>query len=126
MSADDKAYRLRALRRGPALLAALVLAGTAAAEAPLRDPTLPSNPSVFAATPTAHTGRWRLTSTLVGPHRRLAVINGRTVAQGQHFDGARILAIGNGEVRVRSQGRTVTLRVLPGTAVRKQRSRTEP
>lgn len=126
MSTGGNPYHRWALLRGPALLAALLLAGTAAAEAPLRDPTLPSNPSVFAATPRTHAGRWRLTSTLVGPHRRLAVINGRTVTQGQQFEGARILAIGNGEVRVRSRGHTVTLRVLSGTAVRKQRSRTEP
>ncbi|HKJ10647.1 MAG TPA: hypothetical protein VKA76_16280 [Gammaproteobacteria bacterium] len=112
--------------RAPVLLAALLLAGSAGAGAPLRDPTVPSTLGVSGATADAHVGRWQLTSTLVGPHRRFAVINGNTVAQGERLDGARILTIGDGEVRVRSHGRTVTLRVLPGTAVRKQRSRTQP
>ncbi|MEJ2686103.1 MAG: hypothetical protein P8124_02645 [Gammaproteobacteria bacterium] len=112
--------------RAPVLLTAMLLAGSAGAVAPLRDPTLPSAPGGSTATPETHVGRWQLTTTLVGPHRRFAVINGTTVAQGERFDGARILTIGDGEVRVRSHGRTVTLRVLPGTAVRKQRSRTQP
>lgn len=102
------------------LLAAAMLAaaGTVAAQSGLGDPTRPTSldePEPVAKA--AQSGpRWRLQSTLVADSRRLAVINGRTVAQGERIDGAMVREVRQGGVTLEVEGRRIELRVLQGTA----------
>ena len=100
-----------------ALLALLLAAGPAGALAQtgFGDPTRPTSlsepePERAAA---VQGPRWRLQSTLVADQRRLAVINGRTVAPGAQVDGARLLEVRQDGVTLETDGRRIDLR-LPG------------
>lgn len=98
------------------MLLAGVLCGPAA-HAGLIDPTRPPDyrsPDNAAAA----SQPWVLTSTLISPARRLAVINGRVYAAGDVVAGARILAIEPYAVRLSKGGRVFTLRLLPGKVKR--------
>ena len=102
-----------------ALAAAMLMAsGLAMAQQGLGDPTRPT--SLAEPEPAARAAvsgpRWRLQSTLVADSRRLAVINGRTVAQGERIDGATVREVRQGGVTLEIEGRRVELRVLQGTA----------
>lgn len=100
------------------LAAALfALAGVAAAQQGLGDPTRPTSlaePEPVAKA-TQSGPRWRLQSTLVAESRRLAVINGRTVAQGERVDGATVREVRQEGVTLDVDGRQVELRILPGS-----------
>lgn len=106
------------------LLAAalLAVAGAGAAQSGLGDPMRPT--SLDEPVPlekAAQSGpRWRLQSTLVSDSRRLAVINGRTVAQGERIEGAMVREVRQGGVTLEVEGRRIELRVLQGTADVKQ------
>lgn len=100
------------------LAAALVAAaGVAGAQQGLGDPTRPT--SMAEPEPVARAvqsgPRWRLQSTLVAESRRLAVINGRTVAQGERIDGATVREVRQEGVTLDVDGRQVELRILPGS-----------
>ena len=58
---------------------------------------------------------WVLNSTLIAPQRRVAVINGRLVSEGDMVNGARVIEIRKLEVLIQAPGRAVTLRLLPET-----------
>ena len=104
----------------PLLVAAAMLgvAGTAPAQQGLGDPTRPTSLDEPEPVEKAvRSGpRWRLQSTLVADSRRLAVINGRTVAQGERIDGAMVREVRQGGVTLEVEGRRIELRVLQGTA----------
>ena len=103
----------------PLVLAAAMLgvAGTAPAQQGLGDPTRPTSLEEPAPERPAQAGpRWRLQSTLVADSRRLAVINGRTVAEGERVDGATVQEVRQGGVTLEVEGRRIELRVLQGTA----------
>ena len=88
----------------------------ALAQAGLGDPTKPtalSDPDEVTAAAAAQAPRWRLQSTLVADTRRVAVINGRTVAQGERVDGAQLVEIRQDGVTLEHDGQRITLR-LPG------------
>ena len=110
-------------RSAAVVLGLVLLAGAAATPAqPLGDPTQPT--ALDAPEPTerraASGPRWRLQSTLVADSRRLAVINGRTVAQGERIEGAMVREVRQGGVTLEVEGRRIELRVLQGTADVKQ------
>lgn len=93
-----------------ALLIALSLAGLVGpAWSSLTDPTRPSLP---VGSKTVHRG-WELSSTLVADGRRVAVINGLRVQEGDRVGAARVVAIGKSEVRLRHGSRNITLRLVP-------------
>ncbi len=116
--------RRRARRRAAALV--LLAAGLGVrADATLRDPTRPPVLAAPAQARAAHAAVWRLTSTLISPQRRIAVINRRTVEAGQRVDGAVVVWIGPGRARVRHNGREITLHLLPG-AVKTPAGRAAP
>lgn len=103
---------------GAVLAAALAAAvGVAGAQQGLGDPTRPT--SLVEPAPVAKAAqsgpRWRLQSTLVAESRRLAVINGRTVAQGDRIDGATVREVRQEGVTLDVDGRQVELRILPGS-----------
>lgn len=56
---------------------------------------------------------WTLESTLVAPDRRVAVINGRLVSEGESVDGARIIKIRKLDVLIQTPSRRMTLQLLP-------------
>lgn len=106
------------------LAAALFGIAATAADAgalPYGDPTLPSGRRVAAgnsiegepASPPAP--RWHLSSTLVAGERRVAVINGRSVALGATIAGARVVAIDSRGAWIEHQGRRTRLE-LPRSA----------
>lgn len=102
-----------ALSRGAlALMAALSL--PAYSQSGLGDPTRPTSLSEPGETVrSVQAPRWRLQSTLVADDRRVAVINGRAVSQGQSIDGATVLEVRADGVTLLQNGRRVVLD-LPG------------
>jgi MSHA biogenesis protein MshK len=99
------------------LLTLALAAGAAAAQSGLGDPTRPTSLAEPAPAQPAEAGpRWRLQSTLVADTRRLAVINGRTVFQGERIDGATLREVRQEGVTLDVDGRRVELRILPATA----------
>ena len=88
----------------------LILAAAHPHAAASGDPTAPgwrsgsSNPS---------SGAWQLHSTLIGPERRSAIINGQSVAVGDRIAGARVARIDADEVHLDTPERRVVLRLLP-------------
>jgi hypothetical protein len=93
----------------------LPLAGATA----LMDPTRPYDAS-WSARQSGHTSSgWVLNSTLVSPHRRLAVINGVHVAEGESIGSATVLRIRKLDVLLQAPNKRIRLKLLPGN-VRKQ------
>lgn len=98
-----------------ATLAALLAAASAAHAMPLGygDPTQPvplnTPPAAGAASAAPAKPDWILSSTLVAGSRRVAVINGRSVALGGTIDGARLVAVDARGVALDVAGRRVRL-----------------
>lgn len=83
--------------------------------AELIDPTRPPG-GAETAPPTrkaATRSGWTLESTLVATDRRVAVINGELVTEGESVGGARVVEIRKLEVLVQTPRGPVTLRLLP-------------
>jgi MSHA biogenesis protein MshK len=93
---------------------ALLAAAPLALGQQLGDPTQPTALDAPNAAATAQQAgpRWRLQSTLVADNRRLAVINGRTVAAGDRIDGATVREVRQEGVTLDVDGRKVELRIL--------------
>jgi MSHA biogenesis protein MshK len=102
-------YRILLLASALCMPLTAILAGTPA------DPTRPSGHPVHGHAvhrPGQLTG-WTLTSTLVAPDRRVAVINGQQVSEGEPVDGARVLHIAKLSVVLAADGKRITLHLLP-------------
>lgn len=82
-------------------------------ESRLKDPTAPPRTLVAGASAKRSPAalRLRLDSLIIGPERRLAVINGIAVAEGDRLAGARVLQITRGGVRVQRAGKISRLRL---------------
>jgi len=96
--------------------AALVAVSCASLAQALTDPTRPPTeplPSDAAAAP-ADASKPRLQTILISPTRKLAVIDGQTVALGQRFGDARLVSISETAVVLKRGDRAETLRLLPG------------
>lgn len=108
------AQRLKALM----LLAALPLVAWPAAHAQpaLSDPTRPPNLLAGAARDgqTAEAPAQRLQSVLISPHRRLAVIDGRSVPLGGKVDGATLVQIAETHVTLKRGDELKKLELYPG------------
>lgn len=100
----------------------------AAAPAVAQDIGDPTRPTPLRATAPVETvarpqQQWHLQSTLVAAQRRVAIINGRSVREGEMIDGARLVEVRAGGVRLERGGESfeLTLRAeavqrLPPTA----------
>ena len=53
--------------------------------------------------------KWRLTSTIIGPQRRVAVINNQVVQVGQKIDGAVLVGVETGGALLEKAGRKIHL-----------------
>ena len=93
------------------LIAIMATSVTAALDDPTRPP---GNAASKAASRQVEnqTRRWELSSTLVSPGRRTAVLNGYVVSVGDRIAGATVLAIEPNRVRIKDRGREVTLVML--------------
>ncbi len=72
-----------------------------AAQGQLADPT---RPPAYQARDGQAQRPWDLTSTLVSPRRRVAVINGRVVREGGRIDGMTVVKISAGQVILKGPG----------------------
>jgi MSHA biogenesis protein MshK len=92
------------------------LAGVSDAAA-LNDPTRPPNRSLSttsAGITASPASRLELTSILVAPERRVAVINGRAVQVGERIGAYRVIAIQFDAVRVKNDNRMISLTLKHG------------
>ena len=97
-----------------ALLLAFAPAPPAWAQSGLGDPTRPTPMAEpDEAQRAAAMPRWRLQSTLLADDRKVAVINGHTVSQGERVEGATLLEVRSDGVTLLHDGQRLTLR-LPG------------
>jgi MSHA biogenesis protein MshK len=100
-----------------ALLAAPALPGYALAQAGLSDPTRPPALAPTAAgvagSAQATAAPPRLQSVLLSPHRRVAVIDGRTVELGGEVGGAMLVQIAETHVTLRSGSELKILELQP-------------
>ena len=92
-----------------------LFAAAVTAQPGIGDPTRPTSLAEPELVQRTQAGpRWRLQSTLVADTRRLAVINGRMVVQGERIDGATVKEVRQEGVTLDVDGRRVELRVVPG------------
>ncbi len=90
-----------------ALLLGLAVSASAYA---LKDPTQPTDPANYFGYPTNPSdSSWSLQSILSAPQRRIAVINGTRVREGDRIGAARVVRIHNSGVVLDSNGRRLTL-----------------
>lgn len=95
----------------------LLVSGRIHAET-LPDPTRPPLEAGTVANETGAPSGPLLQSILISPHRKAAIIDGKTVLLGERFEGGVLVGIGEGEVTVRTGGELKTLRLFPGVIKR--------
>lgn len=93
-----------------ALLLTLLMAHNAAA---LNDPTRPTDPALYFGSGNA--SGWALQSILFSDNRRIAIINGKRVKEGDRIGSARVTRIHNSQVVLKTGDRTLKLRLHPDT-----------
>jgi hypothetical protein len=83
----------------------------------LEDPTRPTDPALSTLTHAAgpENSSWVLNSTLVASNRRIAVINGTQVSEGESVGGARVVQIHKSYALLQTSGRSIKLHLLPDT-----------
>ncbi len=97
-----------------AMVAALLLGPLQpAAGESLRDPTRPYSAKV--ARP-ADPARFVVTAVFVSEDRRVAIVNGQRVVEGDLVGGATIVEILRNQVRLNLNGQEITTRLLPATS----------
>ena len=84
----------------------------------LRDPTRPYNARPVGPTTTTTSSdsgatSFRVTAIFTSDMRRVAVVNGRRVVEGDQVDGATVMEILADSLRLKSSGTVITRRVLP-------------
>jgi MSHA biogenesis protein MshK len=96
------------------LCLAIVAALTSSSAWPLHDPTRPIDPRhYFGSGSVGETPTWTLQSILSSAERRVAVINGVSVREGDRIGAAHVMSIRPEAVVLRTDHRTVTLRLWP-------------
>lgn len=78
----------------------------------LLDPTRPGIATGGGRPTEAQVTKWVLTSTLISPHRSVAIINDQVVLVGQEVDGARLVAIKPGRVLLSRAGKKIKLKLI--------------
>jgi MSHA biogenesis protein MshK len=105
-------------RNAALLLLCMGFCSQALAQQPLPDPTRPavlSGVRTGAPAEKQIARQWKLTSTLIAPQRRIAVINGRAVKVGEKIDGAELVGVQPGSALLHRAGRTIQLKLISGT-----------
>jgi len=82
----------------------------------LQDPTRPTDPALyFGANHRPDGSAWTLQSILSAPDRRIAIINGTRVREGDRIGGARVVSIRTSHVVLNTGKRKLTLQLFPDT-----------
>jgi hypothetical protein len=114
MTASKDIVRILAARHTPVPLMALMALGVNTAQAEsLRDPMQPANTSA----PAVVSDSLRLEAIFTNGPKRVAIVNGRLVREGERVGAARIDAILADEVRYTRDGSSKALR-LPSAVMR--------
>ena len=114
MTASKDIVRILAARHTPMPLMALIALGVTSVHAEtLRDPMQPANISA----PAASSDSLRLEAIFTNGAKRVAIVNGRLVREGERVGSARIDAILADEVRYTRDGSSKSLR-LPSMPMR--------
>ena len=79
----------------------------------LRDPTRPYTGTPVAGMP-ARDSSFRVTAIFISENRRVAIINGQRVSEGDRVDGATVVEILANSLRLNLHGKAFTTRLLPG------------
>lgn len=78
----------------------------------LSDPTRPPVMTLGRPLPNAQEPmQWQLSATVIGPQRRVAVINEQALQVGQKIDGAELLAVEPGSALLLHRGREMQLKL---------------
>lgn len=77
---------------------------------PLRDPTRPYSARPYVPAPVA---TFNVTAILVSQERRVAIVNGQRVVEGDQVDGATVIEILTDRLRLDLHGKEITTRLLP-------------
>lgn len=96
------------------LALALLAAGVPGFAQGLADPTRPPSATAAAGDAAPESAGTQLQSVLISPHRRLAVINGQTVALGAKVGDATLVRIAETSVVLKRGDTLETLMLLPG------------
>jgi hypothetical protein len=99
-----------------AVSALLTFAPYAEAQDILRDPTRPYSARSVAAPAGGSKGgssTYRVTAIFTSDVRRVAVVNGQRVIEGDQVDGATVVEILADSLRLNHRGKVITRRVLP-------------
>ncbi len=95
------------------LVLALFFMASQFAQAQLDDPTRPANiANVVSSSTDAVTSSWDLSSILVSPQRRVAIINGKTVKSGETLAGAKVVMINETSVKLKYRGEIILLKLF--------------
>ena len=98
----------------PAMLGLMLFAGQAqAGGSALTDPTRPWSPGGYQQRQSHTDGSYTLNSTLVSSTRRVAVINGRHVTEGETVGNATVVRIGKYDVLLQSPDKQINLKLVP-------------
>lgn len=101
------------------LAGVLVLLLNTAMAVSLEDPTRPPGATVIRAGKTVTKPSWVLSSTLISPERRSAIINGKQVTLGDRVNGARVVEIEPAAVKLRNRGGEFSIRLVRNSVVKK-------
>ena len=91
----------------------LCIAQGQAGEAALSDPTRPWQSSGYQQQRPQTAASYTLNSTLVSSTRRVAVINGQHVSEGETVGNAIVVKIGKYDVLLQSPNRQINLKLMP-------------
>lgn len=79
----------------------------------LNDPTRPTNPADYFGGGIRDNSTWSLQSILSAADRRIAIINGTRVREGDLIGSAKVISISEAKVVLNTGGQRFTLRLLP-------------
>jgi MSHA biogenesis protein MshK len=79
----------------------------------LQDPTRPTDPADYFGGGIRSNSSWSLQSILSAADRRIAIINGTRVREGDLIGSAKVISISESKVVLNTDGQRFTLRLLP-------------
>lgn len=109
MSGFPNMYRVLSTRRSSLSLTALLALGAVVQAETLQDPTRPA--TVKAVAQSVEPGALQLEAVMGSGARRIAIVNGKVVREGDRVGAAVIEAIGSDFIRYTRNGRSETARI---------------